>query len=269
MALTIEITAKTSIPLELEGITPCRLRELDVSSIEKLEIYEGNQVAKLADFFQISGDAGDEEVRFVGDLSGVHWIGTKMSSGRLVIDGDVGRHLGSEMTGGEIEVKGNASDWVGAEMKGGRVHVKGRVGHLLGSAYRGSPAGMRGGTIIVNGDAGNEVGHSLRRGTLAVAGAVGDLAGFNMLAGTILIGGEGGIRHGAGMKRGTIAFLGKPPELLPTFTPGGRQQPTVMTLLSREMERLAFPKAAELLGEFTTYHGDQLEGGRGEILVRA
>ncbi len=269
MPLTIELTAKTTIPLEVEGITPCSVRELDLAAIEKMEVFEGNNKATLADFFKVTGDPSDEEMRFVGELAGVHWIGTKMSSGKITIEGTAGRHVGSEMSGGRIDVQGDVSDWVGAEMKGGTIHVDGGAGHLVGSAYRGSVAGMRGGTILVDGNAGNEIGHSMRRGTIAVGGSIGDLAGFNMLAGTILIGGEVGIRHGAGMKRGTLVFLyDEPPQLLPTFTSGGRQQPLVMTMLRREMEKAGYNKSDLLAGEFDLYHGDQIEGGRGEILVR-
>ncbi len=269
MSLTIELSAQTTVPLELEGITPCRVRELDLAAIERLEIFEGNNAAHLADFFRLSGDASDGELRFLGDLSGVHWIGTNMKDGHITMEGNAGRHVGSEMSGGRIDVLGDVSDWVGAEMKGGMIHVRGRAGHMVGSAYRGSPSGMQGGTILVDGDAGNEVGHSMRRGMIAVSGKVGDLAGFNMLAGTILIGEGGGIRHGAGMKRGTLVFLGPRPELLPTFTSGGQQRPIVMTILGRELEKIGFPKSNLLQNTFDLYHGDQIEGGRGEILIRA
>lgn len=268
MPLTIAMSASASVPLELEGITPCRVRELDVAAIERLEVFEGNHNACLADFFKVSGDPSDGEMRLVGDLTGVHWIGTKMTDGQITIDGDVGRHVGSEMKGGRIEVLGNTSDWLGAEMRGGLIHVRGRAGHLVGSAYRGSTSGMRGGTILVDGDAGNEIGHSMRRGLIAVGGKIGDLAGFNMLAGTILVGDEAGIRHGAGMKRGTLIFLGPRPELLPTFTAGGRHQPVVMTMLGRELEKVGYAKSDLLRHEFDLFHGDHIEGGRGEILVR-
>ena len=268
--ITIELTAKTTIPVEVEGITPCAVRELGVSEIEKLEVFEGNNRATLGDFFRVTGDPGDGEMRFTGDLAGVHWIGTKMESGQITIEGNGGRHIGSEMSGGNIVVLGDASDWVGAEMKGGIIHVRGRAGHLVGAAYRGSASGMRGGTIVVDGDAGNEIGHSMRRGTIAIGGDIGDLAGFNMLAGTILVGGSTGIRHGAGMKRGTLIFLSyDKPELLPTFVSSGRHRPLMTTMLSRELKGCGFEKADELIADFDVYHGDQIEGGRGEILVRA
>lgn len=270
MTLQIEPTSKTSIPLELESITPDAVRELDVAAIEQIEIFEGNNKARLGDFFRVSGDPSDGEILFQGDFSGVHWIGTKMSSGKITIEGNVGRHLGSEMSGGEIHITGDASDWVGAEMRDGTIHVRGRAGHLIGAAYRGSAVGMRGGTILIDGDAGNEVGHTMRRGMIAIGGSIGDLAGFNMLAGTILVGAGQGIRHGAGMHRGTLVFLSEDaPELLPTFTHAGQQAPLVMTMLKRELANLGYPRADLLLNDFELYHGDHMEGGRGEILVRS
>ena len=270
MALTLELNVSTTIPLEVEGITPNAIRELSTAEVEKLEVFEGNNKATVGDFFTVSGSPDDEEIRFLGDVSGVHWIGTQMSSGHIIIEGNGGRHIGSEMSGGRIDVMGDASDWVGAEMKDGMIHVRGRAGHLVGAAYRGSPSGMRGGTILVDGKAGNEVGHSMRRGMIAIGGDIGDLVGFNMLAGTVLVGGESGIRHGAGMHRGTLIFLSEErPEMLPTFTFGGKQQPLVMSMLKRELAEQGFGQAELLSNDFVLYHGDQLEGGRGEILIRA
>jgi formylmethanofuran dehydrogenase subunit C len=269
MVLQLELTQSTSIPLELEGITPDVVRELETHEIEKLEIFHGNQKAALAEFFRVQGTASDEEIRFSGDHSGVHWIGAKMKSGRIVAEGNVGRHLGSEMEGGEIEIHGDVGDWVGAELRGGTIRVHGRAGHLVGAAYRGSARGMTGGTIVIDGDAGNEIGHTMRRGMIAIGGATGDLIGFNMLAGTVLAGGPSGIRHGAGMHRGTLVFLSEQrPAMLPTFTYAGRQQPMVMSMLQKELGSLGYQPADLLRGDFDMYHGDLLEGGRGEVMVR-
>lgn len=269
MAIDLELTVSSSVPLEVEGVTPDRIRSLSTAEIERLDVFEGNRKAHLADFFRVRGTADDEHLRLQGELSGVHWVGAKMRSGQITIAGNVGRHVGSEMEGGRIEVHGDASDWVGAEMLGGTIHVHGRAGHLIGAAYRGSARGMRGGSIVIDGDAGNEIGHTMRRGLIAIGGSAGDLVGFNMLAGTILVAESVGIRHGAGMRRGTLIFLTDDrPELLPTFVLSGRQQPLVMTLLSKELMGLGYDKAERLLHEFDLYHGDQLEGGRGELLMR-
>ena len=197
MTLQLEYKGNAEVPLEVEGILPETLRDQTVAEIERAAVFHGNESGALADFFRVSGDSSDDCLEWTGDLSGVHWIGTKMSRGTIRVDGPAGRHVGSEMRGGRIEVSGDVSDWLGGEMQGGLIRVRGRAGHLVAAAYRGSPRGMTGGTILVDGNAGNEIGHSMRRGMLAVGGDVGDLVGFNMLAGSIFVGGRSGIRHGA------------------------------------------------------------------------
>jgi formylmethanofuran dehydrogenase subunit C len=270
MPLRLTLRVKSNVPLEVEGITPDAVRGRSLAEIEKLEVFDGNVKSRLAEFFTVRGDSADEVHEWDGDLSGVHWIGAKMGSGRVVVQGNAGRHIGSEMRGGEIHVLGDASDWVGGEMHGGLIHVRGKAGHLVGAAYRGSPRGMTKGTILIGGDAGNEIGHSLRRGMIAVGGNIGDLAGINMLAGSILIFGECGIRHGAGMKRGTIALLGKSaPPLLPTFRRACRSRPEIMPLIYRHLRRLEFAVSDELVSSsYDLYNGDFLAGGRGELFLR-
>jgi len=271
MPLRLTLRPRTStVPLEVEDITPDAVRGKSLAEIEKLEVFEGNVKSRLADFFSVNGHASDEIHEWEGDLTGVHWIGAKMQSGKVVVSGNAGRHIGSEMRGGEIHVLGDAGDWVGGEMHGGLIHVRGKAGHLIGAAYRGSAKGMTKGTILIGGDAGNEIGHSMRRGLIAIGGSMGDLAGINMLAGSIFVFGEGGIRHGAGMKRGTIAFLGNSrPPLLPTFRRACLYRPEVLQLVFRRLRRLDFAVADELLTcRYEIFNGDFLCGGRGEMLFR-
>lgn len=271
MPVHLSLKAKSAVPLEVEGITPDVVVGKSLAEIEQLEMFQGNLRLPLAEFFTVRGNAADGVMEWEGDLAGVHWIGAKMTSGKIVVEGNGGRHIGSEMRGGEIHVLGNAGDWVGGEMHGGFIHVRGRAGHLIGAAYRGSAKGMTKGTILIGGDAGNEIGHTLRRGLIAIGGNVGDLAGFNMLAGTILLFGESGIRHGAGMKRGTIGFFGpKLPPMLPTFRRACRYRPDVLPLILRDLRRREFAVADDLFtSSYDLYNGDLIEGGRGEILMRA
>ncbi len=270
MVLQLSYIGSTSIPIEVEGVTPEAVREKSLAEIERMQIFHGNTQAALADFFRLAGDPSDARLEWQGDLSGVHWIGAHMTHGRIHVAGSAGRHLGSEMRGGEIHVDGDAGDWVGGEMRGGLIHVRGRAGHLIGAAYRGSPRGMAGGTILVAGDAGNEIGHTLRRGLIAIGGKAGDLAGFNMLAGTVVLCGESGIRHGAGMRRGTLAFLGpNPPPVLPSFRRACRYRPPVIPLILHYLRRQGFAVADPwLTADYELYHGDLISGGRGEMLVR-
>ena len=268
--LRLQLKTASEVPLEVEGITPDVVKTLALAEIERLPMFQGNRRVLLADFFNVSGTAADERLEWSGDLSGVHWIGAHMKSGRMFLEGSGGRHLGSEMRSGEIHVAGNVGDWVGAEMHGGLIHVRGSAGDLVGGAYRGSPKGMTRGTILIQGAAGHEIGCGMRRGLIAIGGQCGNLIGFNMLAGTILLFGETGIRHGAGMKRGTLGFFGPPPQLLPTFRHACRYSPDVLRLIECELVRLQFPVPGNrLTGPLDLYNGDFLTGGRGELLIHA
>jgi len=270
MPLRLTYLQSHAVPVELKGFAPDALRELTLAEIERLTAFVGNQQTPLAELFRIEGDAADMQVELTGDLSGVHWIGAKMTAGTIRVEGPAGRHLGSEMQGGAIHVSGDAGDWAGGEMRGGLIHIRGSAGNLIGAAYRGSRRGMTGGTLLVHGTVGNEIGHSMRRGLIAVGGC-GDFAGINMIAGTILVFGEAGFRTGAGMRRGTIGLLGdRPPRILPTFRRGASDKLLIMTLVLRELEQLGYPFSRSLLdASYQTYHGDEVTVGRGELLLRA
>ena len=245
MLIASATTGNTSVPVEVEGLTPSAVRGLSLAEIERFEIFHGNRKVPLAEFFNVSGDPTDARFEFEGNLAGVHWIGAQMSEGEIHIQGDAGRHVGSEMTGGVIHVHGNASDWVGGEMQGGLIHVHGNAGHLVGSAYRGSKIGMTGGTILIDGSAGNEVGLTLRRGLLAIGGACGDFVGANMIAGTVLVFGPCGNRPAANMRRGTVGLLAatpEPPRLVPEEL---RVQPPFLRLMFRHLQSLGFAVPSE------------------------
>jgi formylmethanofuran dehydrogenase subunit C len=270
MALRLTYRALTSVPVEVEGLTPDWACEKSLAEIERFEVFDGNRKVPLGEMFSVAGDPGDRRFDVEGDLAGVHWLGAHMQSGEVVIHGPAGRHIGSAMTGGVIRVEGDAGGWVGAEMAGGLIHVQGSAGHLVGGAYRGSRKGMTGGTILIDGNAGNEVGHTMRRGLIAIGGAAGDMLAFNMLAGTVFVFGECGIRPGAGMNRGTLCLMHpEPPQLLPTFRYGSKCQPLVVRLLLRDLRERGFSVNQSLdAAEFDLYHGDLVAAGKGEIFLR-
>src|SRR4029453_183289 len=168
MSIKLTYHGETSVPVEVEGLTPDWACDKSLPEIERFEIFHGNRKIPLAEMFAVAGDPGDKRCDWEGDLSGVHWIGAHMRSGRIHVHGQAGRHLGSEMRGGEIHVAGDAGGWVGCEMRGGLIHVEGNAGHLVGAAYRGSAKGMRGGKIIVDGNAGNEIGLRMQQGIIAI-----------------------------------------------------------------------------------------------------
>jgi formylmethanofuran dehydrogenase subunit C len=270
MALTLTYQGQTTVPVEIEGLTPDWAADKPLAEIERFEIFHGNRKIPLAEMFAVKGDAADKRFDFEGNLAGVHWIGAHMTNGAIHVHGPAGRHIGSEMRGGQIQVNGDAGGWVGAEMRGGFIHVHGNAGHLIGASYRGSAKGMTGGTVIIDGNAGNEIGHTMRRGMVAIGGSAGDMIGFNMIAGTVLVFGECGIRAGAGMRRGTIGLLGpQPPALLPTFRKGPTCQPLIMRIMLRDLQTQGLKLDDSLLSaEFDIYHGDFVALGRGEVLMR-
>lgn len=268
--LTLTYRGPTAVPVEIEGIVPDRLRELEPAALAKLPIFHGNRSVPLDELFAISGDACDERLLIRGELAGVHWIGAKMRSGELRIEGSAGRHVGSGLSGGEIHVAGDVGDWAGAEMKSGLIHVRGSAGDQAGAAYRGSPRGMTGGTLLIQGNSGSETGYLMRRGLIAVGGDTGDFPAWNMIAGTVLVFGTTGMRAGAGMRRGTLAVFGKQPRLLPTFRSSGLSRPTFLRLYFAELRRRGFDLPEQLTqAELQVFSGDGLTVGKGEVFVRA
>ena len=271
MAVRLELRQETTLSLEVEGILPREVRDKSLAEIERLPVLCGNQPAVVADFFRVTKDATKEFLIWSGDLSRVHWIGAGLDGGTILVDGPAGRHVGSRMRAGRIEVIGDVGDWLGGELRGGELVVRGNAGHLVGSAYRGSARGMTGGTLLVHGNVGNELGCGMRRGLLAVAGQAGDMIGFNMRAGSIFVFGSCGVRHGAGMRRGTIGLLGQQSmTLLPTYRAACHGRFEFLTLVDRALRKRAFPSPRQF-GDMAValYHGDLLEGGRGEILLPA
>ena len=266
MALKLKLHTQPDVPLEADCISPDRLGNLSENEIKALTLFHGNRQVQLADFFDCSGSY-DGEIIVEGDLSNVKHIGSLMSQGRLVIQGDVGVHTGAAIRGGEIIIEGNVSDWLAPEMSGGRVIVKGNAGHMVGSGYRGSSVGMQGGEIIVHGNVKNETGHVMRRGLIVVGGDAGDFTGVNMLAGTIIVLGEIGIRAGAGMKRGSI-ICQKKAAILPTFTRSCVYQPTFLKHYFKYLKSLDLPISDDLInGKYERWCGDSVELNRGEILL--
>jgi formylmethanofuran dehydrogenase subunit C len=255
------------VPLEAETISPDMLLGKSADEVEALPVFHGNNEMKLGDFFNVKLQSDSDTVEVEGDLSKVKLLGNGMSSGRLVIHGNVGAHLGAGITGGEIFVEGNAADWAGREMSGGRIVIKGNAGHMLGSAVRGATVGMLGGEILVHGSAGNEIGHGMRRGLIAIGKNSGDFTGVNMKAGTIVVMGQLGQRPGAGLRRGTIVSM-ESAELLPTFTYDCVYRPTFLTPYLLHLRKTGFDIADEVItGNYERWSGDSIELNRGEILL--
>lgn len=266
MPLELVYESNETLPVELEGFTPDALRGQSLDEVKRHRAQVGNTTVEVGELFTVSGDAGDLDWRFRGDLSGVHYLGAGMQEGKIEVEGAVGRHAGARMRGGELSVRGAAGDWLGSEMRGGRIEVTGDVGNLVGAAYRGSPRGMRGGAILVRGSAGDEVGHTQRRGWITIAGDCGQLAGYRMKAGTLFVLGRCGKRPGAEMTRGTLGLFGtEPATLLPTFRHACQIAPQFLGLMAGELAKLGYQAPTTV----NLWNGDLLTGGRGEVLLPA
>jgi formylmethanofuran dehydrogenase subunit C len=219
---TITLIPKNNIgmPIEADVISPDVFADKTIEEIESLLVWQGNTRAQLSEFFEIKGeDVPSKEPTIIidGDVSKVKYIGSKMSSGKIIINGNVGLQLGSEMKGGEIVVNGNADSWVGSEMKGGKIHVKGNAGDYIGNAYRGDWRGMKGGTIIIEGNAGNNIGGGSIKGEIIIKGNVGQFCGINLRGGKIIVGGGAERNVGAEMIKGEIIICGQIDKFHPGF----------------------------------------------------
>jgi formylmethanofuran dehydrogenase subunit C len=269
MPLRLEYRAETPLPVDLAGLTPEWVSGRPLAEIERWAARVGNLEVPLAELFVTSGDPGDSEIHFVGDLSHVHSVGAAMIGGAIRVEGGVGRHAGTGMTGGLLEITGNAGDGVGCEMHGGRIHVHGDAGDFAGGALAGARRGMTGGELFIDGAAGSEVGRAMRRGLIVVGGAAGDSVGLNLIAGTILVFGSCGPRPAIGMRRGTIGLFTAPAGIPLTFRPANRQRPQFMRLLLNYVGRAGVSPATQFLdAEFDSFGGDLLALGKGEILVK-
>lgn len=271
MPLTLRLESTSTIPISVEDVIPESTCQMSEQEIARMQIWIGNQQTPLGEIFNIQKTGDDLCHVWQGNLESVHWIGAKLEAGKILVEGNAGRHLGSQMTGGQITVLGNVSDFVACENRGGFIQIKGDASNWLGAAYPGTKSGANGGTILVSGSAGNGAGFGMRRGTICVQGNAGRLTGWNMLAGTIIVGGAVDSMTGKGMKRGTILlpsreFAQPNQSSLPvSFLEGGIVAPTFTNAMQKWLDDREHH--TDLRIPFHQFHGDQLKGGRGEVFV--
>ena len=264
--LEFELKAQPPSILEVYEATPGRFQQQSLDSIRKTKVFLGNTPCHLADWFNVSGDAADLHHVWLGDLSSVNGLGYRMTKGTIEARGPVGNHLGSRMSGGEIRLTEIAGDYAGAEMSGGLIWIQGSVGDFLGANYDGGQLGQTGGVIRVDGSAGHNVGRAMRRGLIAIRGRVAQHCGFVMRAGTILVCDEAGPGVGQEMVRGTILLGKAPSDLADRFSYGSTQSLPAADLILRFVEKHGM-KDHGMGRRWRLFHGDMLQGGRGEVLI--
>ncbi|RLG27074.1 formylmethanofuran dehydrogenase subunit C [Methanosarcinales archaeon] len=250
--VTLTPTKNSKISIEAETITPDNFAGKTVEEIKKIGVWEGNNKTTLDEFFEIQVDGSDtpENTKIIieGSIPRVKRVGEGMSTGIVLINGDVDMHVGAKMRGGTITVKGNADSWAGREMKGGEIIIEGNTEYYLGAGYRGESCGMRGGTITVFGDARDYVGEHMCGGEIIIKGSAGLMPGISNNGSKITIEGNTTMPGGE-MKKGTITINGTVEELVPVY-----QQEE-----NEELEGVIYKK----------YTGDVVAGGKGTLYIKA
>jgi len=277
MTVILSLKEAPELPLEADTITPTHFAGKSVKEIGEIPIQQGNEVFKLKDFFDISGESGptpdETEILVKGDLKKVKMIGKGMNGGRITIDGDAGMYLGAEMIAGRIHVKGSVGPWAAAEMEGGNIQIEGDAADYLCAGYRGTPEGMRGGRVYVAGNVGREMAAHMRKGFIAVKGNVGPQSAIRMMGGTIIVVGDMAERVGVQATKGMIFCLGKMDSLFPTYKFSGSSEREFINYYLRYLKdrRPDFlPGDIETSEKWIKYIGDFAESSPGEeIFIRA
>jgi formylmethanofuran dehydrogenase subunit C len=262
MRLTLRIEPKQR--LDLSPLIPERLAGVDKAAVERIGLGTHRAPCAVADVFRVR--AGDpSQLVFEGGSPRLDGIGTGMSTGNILVEGNVGARLGRAMRGGRIMVSGNAGPYAASGLHGGEIEIGGGAGDFLGGPLAGEVAGMAGGLVVVRGSAGARAGDRLRRGIVIVEGSAGEAPGSRMVAGTLIVCGGAGPLPGYLMRRGTL-ILGQC-EPLPTFAANGAPAPVFIRLLARAVEEYSRRAARLILRSARRYAGDMATLGKGELLL--
>ena len=88
--IKLKLKKQPQFPLEAEVIMPDNFAGKTAAQIKKLELFYGNEIVSLGDFFDVSGKSTDIKnttIVIEGDLSNVKRIGEKMTDGEIIING--------------------------------------------------------------------------------------------------------------------------------------------------------------------------------------
>jgi formylmethanofuran dehydrogenase subunit C len=266
--LTFRLKAAPDERVDLSKLTPARLAQMSAADISKLVIGTSKRGLTVGDVFAVSGKAGDR-VTIEGGSNRLDFIGTELSEGTVIVEGEAGICAGRSMRGGRLEIRGDTGAWLASGLSGGLVHVKGSAGGLIGGLRAGDRFGMTGGVVVVEGDAGDRVGERMRRGTIIVRSRCGANAGSRMLGGTVWAEQGFGAAPGVLLRRGTL--IGPSVEgMLPTFADAGKHDLVILRILSRYLAATLGPLAPRALsGNVRKFAGDLATIGKGEILITA
>ncbi len=261
-------------PIDMTGVLPERLAAEGLTgsgrdALAGLMLVRGRGRHRLDALFtlQDGGPPGTLILRPGGAV--LDGVGTGMTAGEIMVEGDCGACAGSGMSGGTLIVEGRCGAFAAAEMSGGRLRVAGDAGDFLGAPLAGGTRGMSGGSVVVGGNAGDRVGERMRRGLIAVHGRVGSLCGARMIAGTIAVGAGCGPDLGLAMRRGSVLLSQRPAAMPAGFVDGGLNDWLFLELMRRELtDGGAWPAGFPTVGtRARRLVGDRSVGGIGEVLI--
>jgi formylmethanofuran dehydrogenase subunit C len=258
--------AAPSQRLDLSSLTPQNLAGKSSVEIAQIELQTTRERVTAGDVFRIrKGDA--EQIVIEGGGERLDRVGMGMTSGSILVEGDVGVEAGRAMSGGLLTVRGNAGAFAASGMKGGTIEIVGDVGERLAGPLSGETMGMNGGVVHVRGNAGPRAADRLRRGVVLVEGRAGPYAGSRMIAGTLAIGGLAGELPGYLMNRGTILLGGGATLLSPTFADCGEFELVAIRMLANSVARTSAKLGRRFRGPIRRMAGDLAALGKGEILL--
>ena len=262
MELILTLKEDITVPVELDVILPEKIQDMSEEDIKNIEIPQGRTKIKIGDIFDVElKDSEIPKMTVKNSSAKLKRIGENMTTGEIVVEGDVGMHLGVEMKGGKIVVNGNADNWAGQGMKDGEIIIKGNAKDYIGSTYRGGYKGMSGGTIIVEGDVGHEIGEYMTRGIIHVKGNAKSHVGIHLSGGIIIIDGDVKDRIGGEMVKGAIVIKGKVGNVLPTFKFEGIVEDPVIKIRKKD-------EGVKVEGKFYKYSGDYcLTKPKGQLYI--
>jgi formylmethanofuran dehydrogenase subunit C len=264
-ALTFKLKLQTAQRIDVSPLSPDHLAGKTAAEIAAIELQNGNQKLRADAVFDIGGD-DSANIVFDGANGKLDFIGSKMQSGSITVNGDAGAYLAFQMKKGSVTVNGNAGAYAASGLAGGTLHIHGNVGDFLASAIPGDKKGMKGGLVIVTGNAGDRVGDQMRRGIVLIEGNAGAYCASRMLAGTIGVMGSVGEYVGYGMRRGTLLLFSKP-ALHATLQDCGTHTLPFLSLMFKSFRNLPTKFAAINKNRVQRFAGDLANDGKGEILV--
>jgi formylmethanofuran dehydrogenase subunit C len=264
--LTFTLRQRPEQRLDLSPLVPHLLAGKTAKQIEHIELQTTRVRADVGEIFRVRmGDA--EHIRIEGATDRFDRVGEGMTTGEIVVEGDVGVRVGRLMRAGRLTVRGNAGPWAASGMKGGVIEIFGSANDRLGGPLAGEMAGMRGGIVVVRGHAGERAGDRMRRGTIIIEGEAGAYAGSRMIAGTLIVGRKAGPLPGFLMTRGTIVLGSGCSAISPTFMDCGQHELLGNRLLAGFIEPFSKKAASLLQRPLQRLAGDMAVLGKGEIFI--